>query len=100
MPAIKLAEILYARLLGMGFNPVQHLDPTPAMELSFYTYSSNKQLTFQIPGEKRLYQNLHGSIFLMAPVSITHLSNVDPKKIGKAAVSKKYLSFYILLLGQ
>jgi len=91
MPAIKLAEILYARLLDMGMNPVQRVDLTAAMELSFYGRSNPKQLIFQAPGDQVLYENLHGSIFVHAPESITHLSDVDPKKIGKAAVARKYL---------
>ena len=34
---------------------------------------------------------LNGSIFLYAPESITHLSDIDPQKIGKTAVAQKAL---------
>ncbi len=34
---------------------------------------------------------LNGSIFLYAPESITHLSDIDPEKIGKTAVAQKTL---------
>ena len=61
------------------------------MEKSFFRCSSRKQLVFQPPGDKELYENLHGSIFLHAPESITHLSDIDPAKIGKVAVARKYL---------
>lgn len=91
MPAIRLAEILYARLLDMGMNPVQRVGLTPAMEKSFYTLSNNRQLVHQIPGEETLFKNLNGSIYLHAPDSITHLGDVDPLKIGKATVARKYL---------
>lgn len=91
LPAVKLAEILFDRLLDMGMNPIQRADATPAMEVSFFNRSNARQLVFQAPGDQLLYENLNGSIFLHAPESITHLSGVDPKKIGKAAVARKYL---------
>jgi aminopeptidase len=91
LPAVRLAEILYERLLEMGLNPVQRLGLTPVMEKSFYTLSNDKQLLFRVPGEETLYEHLNGSIYLHAPVSITHLSDVDPTKIAKATVARKYL---------
>lgn len=61
------------------------------MEHQFYEKSSDNQLTFVPPGERVLFRALHGNIFLHAPVSLTHLSDIDPKKIGKAAVARKPL---------
>ncbi len=90
-PAVKLAEILYGRMLDGGIHPVQRMNPTPAMERYFYLISSGKQLVFLPPGEKELMSRLNGSIFLYAPESITHLSDIDPKKIGKTAVAQKAL---------
>jgi aminopeptidase len=90
-PAVELAEILYAGLLERGIHPIQRMNPTPAMERYFYSISSNKQLVFLLPGEKELISRLNGSIFLYAPESITHLSDIDPKKIGKTAVAHKAL---------
>ena len=90
-PAVKLAEILYGKLLDRGIHPVQRMNPTPAMERYFYLISSGKQLVFLPPGEKELMSRLSGSIFLYAPESITHLSDIDPKKIGKTAVAQKAL---------
>jgi aminopeptidase len=89
--ALPLAEILYARLLEMGLNPVQRCTLTPRMEKSFYHLSNARQLTFQPPGEREFYESLSGSIYLHAPESITHLSEADPKKIGKAAVARKFI---------
>lgn len=91
LPAIRLAEILYAKILERGLNPIQRLMHTPVMEKDFYRLSNSRQLTFRPPGDKALYENLNGSIFLHAPESITHLSDIDPKRIGKAAVAVKYL---------
>ncbi len=86
-----LAEILFARLLEMGVNPVQRVMLTARMEKSFYQLSNNRQLVFQPPGERELYESLNGSIYLQAPESITHLSEADPKKIGQAAIARKYI---------
>ncbi len=90
-PAVKLAEILYGRLLDRGMHPVQRMNPTPVMERYFYLNSSDKQLVFLPPGEKEMMSCLNGSIFLYAPESITHLSDIDPKKIGRTAVAQKAL---------
>lgn len=91
LPAVRLAEILNEKLLKMGINPVLRMNSTPVMERSFYDISNRRQLVFTPPGEEELYKNINGSIFLHAPESITHLSGVDPGKIGKAAVARKYL---------
>lgn len=90
-PAIRLAEILYAKILEMGFNPIQRIRPTPEMELSFYEISSRRQLVFQTPGVDELYRRVNGSIFLNSPESVTHLSHIEPKKISTAIVARKYL---------
>ena len=90
-PAVKLAEILYARLLAGGYHPVQRMNPTTMMERQFYLLSTNRQLVFLPPGEKELMSRLNGSIFLYAPESITHLSDIDPDKIGKTAVAQKHV---------
>ena len=91
LPALHLAEILNARLLEMGMNPVLRAASTPAMEKDFFQLANNRQLTFIAPGEDVLSKHLNGNIFLYAPESITHLADVDPKKIGVHAVSRKAL---------
>ncbi len=91
MPANPLAEIVYTTLLDRGMNPVLRVNPTSAMERNFFKLANNNQIVFQPPGEEELFKKLHGGIFLHAPESITHLSDVDPKKIGKAAIARKYL---------
>ncbi len=91
MPAVRLAEIVYAKLLDMGIHPIQRTNLTATMEQRFFERANNTQLTFQSPGEKELFNRLNGGIFLHAPESITHLGHIDPKKIGKVAVARKYL---------
>ncbi len=89
--AFPLAEKLHQRLMEKGIHPVMRTGLTPTMEKNFFELSDNRQLTFQPPGEKALYKHLNGSIFLHAPESVTHLSSVDPKKIGQHAVAAKPL---------
>lgn len=88
-PGTVLAEVIFRRLMEMGLNPVQRMLPTPAMEHEFYRYADPRQLTFQPPGDRELFERLNGSIFIHAPESLTHLKTVDPRKIGKAAVAFK-----------
>jgi aminopeptidase len=90
-PAVRLAEIVYGKLLDLGLNPVQRLNLTTTMELDFYKLSNHKQLIFKTPGDEILCKRLNGSIFLHSPESLTHLSAIDPKRIGKVAVARKYL---------
>ena len=89
--AFRLSEILEAKILQMGLMPVQRLNPTATMEKNFFELSNNKQLIFIPPGEKELYANLNGAIFLFCPESITHLANIPPIKIGQFTRSRKQL---------
>jgi aminopeptidase len=89
--AIRFAEILQKKILQRGMNPVLRLSATSTMELNFYAIANPEQLVFQAPGDKELCEQVHGSIYLHAPDSLTHLSAVDPRKIGRAAVARKPL---------
>ena len=91
LAAIRLAEILEAKLLRMGMNPVQRLIPTPTMERNFFRLANRRQLIFAPPGEEDLYHHLNGGIYLQAPDSITHLSRTDPKRIATFNLSRKHL---------
>lgn len=88
-PAAGLAEILQGRILDMKMHPVLRAVATYGMDKIFYQKSDLRQLTFLVPGDRELYGSLNGRIFLRAPESLTHLSDVDPAKIGKALVSRK-----------
>lgn len=91
LPAVNLAEILQAKVLDMGMNPVLRSGSTPRMDRNFFERATNEQLAFHAPGDKELFENLNGSISLHAPESITHLRHIDPARIGKAAVARKPL---------
>ena len=91
LAAITTAECVQAKILDMEMHPVLRMGLTPEMELNFYQKANRKQLVFQPPGEKELCENLNGSMYLYAPESLTHLSDVDPKKIAKATISRKPL---------
>jgi aminopeptidase len=90
-PALRLAEILYDRVLDMGMNPIQRMGLTMVMERSFYQRANDKQLVFMTPGDREFCGNLNGRIFLHAPEALTHLKEVDPAKIGKVLVARKPL---------
>ncbi|MDY6935874.1 MAG: aminopeptidase [Spirochaetota bacterium] len=89
--SIELSEIMHARFLEMGMNPVLRMGLTSRMERNFFERANNNQLVFQAPSEKELYKSINGSIFLHAPESLTHLSHIDPKRIGKAILARKPL---------
>ncbi len=89
LPAIRLAEVLQAKLLSKRRNPVLRMVQTPTMEKQFYELANNAQIAFLPPGEELFANNLNGNIFLHAPESITHLSDIDPVKIGKTAIYQK-----------
>ena len=89
--AVKLAEILYGRILDGGMYPVQRVGLTFGMERCFYAKADDRQLVFRTPGDKEFIEHLNGRIFLRAPDSLTHLKDVDPLKIGKFLVSRKPL---------
>ena len=91
LPALRLVEILYGRLLDRGIHVVQRMVSTCGMELGFYQKANPQQLIFIAPGDKELYNNINGRIFLHAPESLTHLKDIDPARIGKAVVSRKVL---------
>jgi aminopeptidase len=89
--AVKLAEILYGRILDGGMYPVHRVGLTFGMERCFYAKADDRQLVFRTPGDKEFIEHLNGRIFLRAPDSLTHLKDVDPLKIGKFLVSRKPL---------
>ena len=89
--ALRLAEILYDKIIAAGMNPVQRMGLTVAMERSFFQRADGRQLVFQAPGEKELCGSINGRIFLHAPDSLTHLKDCDPVRIGKAIVARKPL---------
>ena len=91
LPALRLAEAVYAKLLERGLNPVPRLTLTTAMESAFFDRADEVQLVFQAPGQTALHENINGAIHLLAPDNLTHLSGIDPKRIATAALARKPL---------
>ncbi len=91
LAAVRMAEILQAKFLDMGMNPIPRMGLTWGMERNFFEKANKRQLVFLMPGEKELFSHLNGSVYLYAPGSLTHLSLIDPKRIGKAVVARKPL---------
>ena len=89
--AVKLAEVLYERIIDWGMNPVQRMGLTYGMERSHYSKANDRQLVFRVPGDREFVEHINGRIFLRAPDSLTHLKDIDPVKIGKFLVSRKPL---------
>ncbi len=90
-PAVELAELLHGKLLDMGVHAVMRSGKTTIMEHDFYEKSDEKQLVFRGSWDEELFKNLNGRIFLHGPTSLTHLADIDPRRIGKVAVAMKPL---------
>jgi aminopeptidase len=91
LAAVRLAEIIFAKLLEAGAHPLMRFNPTAAMERDYYRLANSKQLVYIPPGEEHLFKRLNGSISIFAPESMTHLVKIDPQKITRSLLSKKKL---------
>ena len=89
--AVPLAEVMFDLLIEKGLNPVPRQNMTTNMELSFYGKGNDAQLTDIPAGDREFVNNLSGLISLIAPASLTHLQDVDPKRIGQSAVARKFM---------
>ncbi len=87
--ALPLAEILYGRVLEKGMHPVVRQMGSAGMEKIFYALAGNRQLDFRQPGHDVMLESISAGIFINAPESITHLADVDPARIGRAARAAK-----------
>lgn len=91
LPALPLTEVLYGKLVQKKWNVIARGLSTPVMEKDFYNYSDSRQRKFIGQWEEKFFNSLNGNIFLSAPASLTHLKDVDPKRINEIAVSRKKL---------
>jgi aminopeptidase len=82
--ALPLAEQVYKVLVASKLNPILRLNPTRNMQVSFFKLAGAKQLDFIGPGDLQTARNIQGSISLLAPASLTHLGDVDPRKISRS----------------
>jgi len=88
---VKLAECLYKKLLKKGLHVAVRARSTPEMERSFFQVAGNDQLQFIPPWGKKFNESLNGAISIIAPSSLTHLSDIDSRKIALSAISSKSL---------
>lgn len=89
LDALSLMEITYSKLLERGLHVFPTMRKTAKMEKDFFALSQNHQLQFCDPVTRALARNTNGTIYLYAPSSITHLKDVDQKKMAMYAVSRK-----------
>jgi len=89
LSALPLAEALARRLLPRKLNVISRLVSPPGMEKDFYMLSDERQRAFLAAGEREFYNSLAGNVFIGAPDSLTHLKDVDPKRIAEAARARK-----------
>ncbi|OIQ52181.1 Aminopeptidase 2 [Pseudodesulfovibrio hydrargyri] len=89
--ALPLAEAMFDLLMEKGINPIPRQNLSSNMELSFYGKGSEAQLTAIPSGDREFIGGLNGLISLIAPASLTHLQDIDSKRIGQAAVARKFM---------
>jgi aminopeptidase len=76
-PALPLAEALHEQILERNLLPVPRQRPTERMERDYLTKVNNKRLHMLPPGELECYTGVNGLIRLIAPHSVSHLSDVE-----------------------
>ncbi len=91
LPALPLAETLHRKLLDRKWNVAVRGLMNAVMERDFFTYTDARQRKFIGTWESEFMKKLNGNIFLTAPESLTHLKDVDPKRINELALSRKAL---------
>ena len=90
-PAAPLAEAVYDCLVEQGCLAVVRANHTAAMDRAFYHKAGQRQLTHIPPGDEEFTRALGGSIHLIAPQSLLHLADVDPKRIAAVARARRPL---------
>ncbi|MDD5686754.1 MAG: aminopeptidase [Elusimicrobia bacterium] len=91
LAGLDLGEILYKKLVEQKYNVIFRILATPTLEKDFYKFSDENQRKYVAAGERELYENLNGNIYINAPTSLTHLKDIDPKRISEVAISRKFL---------
>lgn len=91
LAGLGLAEIVHRKLIQLRYNPIMRMLPTPTLERDFYYFGDNKQIEFISSGEKELYENLNGYIYIHAPQSLTHLKGIDTSKQARFAIARKFI---------
>lgn len=82
VPAVRLAEAVYARLIKAHLHPFCRVNPTPVMEAELLACGSFGQLVFQPPGRIEAMEQVQGMVCILAPASLSHLSAIDPSAVA------------------
>jgi len=91
LPSLSLAEALHRKLVLRKWNVVVRGLLNPTMETDFFAFSDSRQRKFIGQWEEKFMNSLNGNIFLSAPESLTHLKDIDPKRINEAMVARRGL---------
>lgn len=86
---IPLVEKVFKKLIEKKYHVIPRAALNPVMEADFFGLSDSKQRKFIGKWEPDFFENLNGNIFITAPSSLTHLKDVDPKKINEVATARK-----------
>ena len=86
--ATPLVEAIYEAVLKAGAHPMVRLSPE-SLQSAFYKHANDDQLTYVNPVAQHEIETIDASIGLWADVNTKALSNVDPKKQGKASAARK-----------
>lgn len=89
--ALPLAGIIYRKLIQEKFNVILRGLSTPSIEKDFFACSDIRQRKFIGQWEDKFYNSLSGNIYLSAPESLTHLKDIDPKRLNDVAITRQKL---------
>lgn len=89
LEGLGLAEACYRLCIKEGLRPFARISQTASMELDMYRFGCKDQWGFIPEGTGELNHSLNGSIFILAPSSLTHLRDIDPTRIGVAMRAAK-----------
>ncbi|MGD9157238.1 MAG: aminopeptidase [Desulfobacteraceae bacterium] len=78
--ALPLLEVLHRKLLELRLDPMLKLGKTEQMEVDFYNIAEGKQLNGLYPWWKDEFKHVRGSIYVYAPLSLTHLKDAPVEK--------------------
>jgi aminopeptidase len=91
LPSLPLAEVLHRKLLDRKWHVMVRGLLNPGMERDFFVHTDARQRKYIGQWEESFMRSLNGNIFLTAPESLTHLKDVDPKRINELALARKPL---------
>ena len=89
LSAIRLAEILQRKLIGIGVHAILRSGPTPEMEKNFYGLSDKNQLTFMAPGDRELCEQLGRDTGLGLVARVEIVAKGPDDAVGRATEMRR-----------